>query len=238
MTLAAPSPSTSGSSTVEALPTPTLTTEPHVREAGLVDVNAVVRLLQGGATQIDIDGDGESDGPADVDAAGSAARMALSHIVLQDGALWVAESAGAGVISGRPREILATSVWMPGSPEHYADSLQNILTRELHVADVSDAIGPSQHVRPQLAESMTGVMEHVFALAPRLVLFAVTVAPQVAPADVVALARAVVAPVIADGGVLAVALDDSRARLLRAVGFHEVAQVPLGELNTVWIGQA
>lgn len=206
-----------------------------VRRGGLVDVTAVVRLLRAGSHEVDIDGDGDPDGPVNPEAARSAARMAISHVVLEDGELWVAhDSAG---------HLQATSVWMPGSLPGASDELHRILERELHLPDPSEAIGPPEHVRPQLMESMTGVMEHVDAAAPRLVLFAVTVAPQVDPAAVVALARAVVAPVVNDDGdavgpVLAIALDGDRARLLRAVGFEEVAQVPLGELNTVWIGRA
>ncbi|PWD51326.1 hypothetical protein C8046_12305 [Serinibacter arcticus] len=202
-----------------------------VRRGGLVDVNSVVRLLREGSQEVDIDGDGDPDGPVDPEAARSAARMAISHVVLEQGDLWVAHD-DAGTLQ-------AISVWMPGALPGASDELHRILERELHLPDPSEAIGPPEHVRPQLMESMAGVMEHVHAHEPRLVLFAVTVAPQSDPAAVVALARAVVAPVVrGDGDVLAVALDGDRARLLQAVGFAEVAAVPLGELNTVWIGRA
>ena len=205
-----------------------------VRRGGLVDVNAVVRLLRSSSHDVDIDGDGHLDGPVDPEAARSAARMALSHVVLEQGDLWVAHDAAG--------ELQALSVWMPGAVDGASSDLHRILERELRMPDPSQAIGPGDHVRPQLMAAMAGVMDHVLVLQPRLVLFAVTVAPQVNPADhsaVIALARAVVAPVVrGDGDVLAVALDGDRARLLRAVGFAEVAQVPLGDLNSVWIGRA
>lgn len=202
-----------------------------VRRGGLVDVNAVVRLLRSSSHDVDIDGDGHLDGPVDPEAARSAARMALSHVVLEQGDLWVAHDAAG--------ELQALSVWMPGAVDGASSDLHRILERELRMPDPSQAIGPGEHVRPQLMASMAGVMEHVLVLQPRLVLFAVTVAQQADQAAVVALARAVVAPVLTgDGDVLAVALDGDRARLLRAVGFAEVAQVPLGELNNVWIGRA
>jgi hypothetical protein len=216
------------SSPVSSATTPTGVT---VRRGGLVDVNAVVRLLRSSSHDVDIDGDGHLDGPVDPEAARSAARMALSHVVLEQGDLWVAHDAAG--------ELQALSVWMPGAVDGASSDLHRILERELRMPDPSQAIGPGDHVRPQLMASMAGVMEHVLLLRPRLVLFAVTVAPQADQAAVVALARAVVAPVIrGDGDVLAVALDGDRARLLRAVGFAEVAQVPLGELNNVWIGRA
>lgn len=216
------------SSPVSSTITPTGVT---VRRGGLVDVNAVVRMLRSSSHDVDIDGDGHLDGPVDPEAARSAARMALSHVVLEQGDLWVAHDAAG--------ELQALSVWMPGAVDGASFDLHRILERELRMPDPSQAIGPGEHVRPQLMASMAGVMEHVLVLHPRLVLFAVTVAQQADQAAVIALARAVVAPVVrGDGDVLAVALDGDRARLLRAVGFAEVAQVPLGDLNNVWIGRA
>ncbi|GMA33275.1 hypothetical protein [Litorihabitans aurantiacus] len=202
-----------------------------VRRGGLVDVNAVVRMLTAGNRHIDIDGDGEPDGPLDPEAAGSAARMALSHVVLDRGDLWVAHD-----VAG---DLQAISVWMPGDVEGVAAELRQVLERELGTTDPGEAIGPSPHVRPQLMGAMQAVLEQALVLQPRLVLFAVTVAPQVDPAAVVELARAVVAPVVSgDGDVLAVALDGDRARLLEAVGFAEVAQVPLGADHALWLGRA
>lgn len=231
-----------------------------VRRGGLLDVNPVVRLLRVGANAVDVDGDGELDGPRDEEAASAAARMLLLHVVLERGELWVAERApsepsehdGDPSSSPRPADIVAASIWLPGSELELvtgqldssalvASDLRALLTRELRLADVTEAIGPPEHVRPQVTETMTGLVETLTELHPRLVLFAVTVAPQLPQHELVEVARAVVGPVTdrrTSGGVVAVALDEGRARLLRATGFAEVGRVPLGELNEVWIGRA
>ena len=76
---------------------------------------------------------------------------------------------------------------------------------------------------------------------PALVLFAVVVSPRFTGADMVALARDVVAPVRqarAGQELLAVAIDDERARLLMATGFAEIERILLGNLHLVWLGRA
>lgn len=204
-----------------------------VRPGGLLDVNPVARLLRGGSRPVDIDGDGVPDGPVDEEAAAVAARLLLLHVVLERGRLDLAEAPDG--------TIAAAAVWVPAEEALAPAELGGLLTRELHLAGagaLSATIGPPDHVRPQLEATMTGFLDAVAQHQPDLVLYAVAVDPSRATADVLALARDVVAPVIASGEpVLALALDADRARLLVAAGFDELEQIPLGELNTVWVGQ-
>lgn len=203
-----------------------------VRPGTLLDVNPVARLLRDGARPIDIDGDGVADGPVDEDAAAIASRLLLLHVVLERGRLVVAEQNGA---------IVAASVWVPPDEALLPADLGPLLTRELHLAGVGElaaSIGPPEHVRPQLEATMTGFLDSVLTSRPHLVLYAIAVVATLATVDVVTVARAVVDPVLAEGrDVLALALDDDRARLLEATGFRETSRIPLGDLNTVWIGE-
>ena len=209
-----------------------------VRPAALLDVNAVARLLRVSAVAIDIDGDGAPDGPADPAAAEAAMRMVLSHVALEDGEVWVAERLEEP--SGR-REVVAASVWLPGHTDEHLTHLDGLLRRELHLSDVAQALGPVESLRPQLEATAVGVMTSIAQGNPALVLFAVVVSPRFSGADMVAIARDVVAPVRrqrAGQELLAVAIDDERARLLMATGFAEADRILLGDLHLVWLGRA
>ncbi|PFG21309.1 hypothetical protein [Serinibacter salmoneus] len=217
---------TSAAAAVPAVP------ETTVRRGTLVDVNAVVRLMRAGAAPVDINGDGILDGPHDEETAAAAARLALSHLSLESGDLWVAERGG---------RLVAASVWLPGDGRALSADTSHLLARELHLDDVSAAIGPGDHLRGEVEATATGVFAELLANRPRLVLASLTVATgEVDPREVIELARRVVHPVVHadESPVLAVAIDDARARLLRAVGFTTVSTVPLGELNAVWVGRA
>lgn len=203
-----------------------------VRRGTLVDVNAVVRLMRAGAAAIDIDGDGIPDGPHDEETAAAAARLALSHLSLESGDLWVAEREG---------RLVAASVWLPGDGRALRADTSHLLARELRLEDVPGAIGPAEHLRGEIEATATGVFAELLTNRPRLVLASLTVATEeVHPHEVIELARRVVHPVVhaEETAVLAVAIDDARARLLRAVGFSTISTVPLGELNAVWVGRA
>lgn len=203
----------------------------HTRQGHLLDVNPVARLLRASAHELDIDGDGVPDGPADPGAVDATARMLLAHLVLASGELWVTERDG---------EIVAASVWVPGGDDAAsvrAGALDQLLRRELKVDRVVDAVGPAVHLRPALESAMAEVGDLIQLSSARLVLFAVAVAPHVEPHDVVTMARTVVEPVLSrDEPVLAVAIDDGRGALLRQSGFATVGRVPLGEGNEVWLG--
>ena len=210
-----------------------------VRPASLLDVNAVARLLRASAVAVDIDGDGTPDGPADPAAAEAAMRMVLSHVALQDGEVWVAETDTGP--DGGPRELVAASVWLPGHSDDHLTHLDGLLRRELHVSDVAAAVGPAESLRPQVEATAVGVMTTIAGANPALVLFAVVVSPRFVGAEMVAVARDVVAPVRkarAGQELLAVAIDDERARLLMATGCAEVDRVLLGDLHLVWLGRA
>ena len=86
-----------------------------------------------------------------------------------------------------------------------------------------------------------GVMTTIAGANPALVLFAVVVSPRFVGAEMVAVARAVVAPVRkarAGQELLAVAIDDERARLIMATGFAEADRILLGDHHLVWLGRA
>ncbi|ROR96573.1 hypothetical protein EDD28_1158 [Salana multivorans] len=208
------------------------------RPGSLLDVNAVARLLRSAMQPLDIDGDGIPDGPADTNAADVAARLLLLHSVLEHGRLWVAER------DGRP---VAAAIWVPGETGvgPGSDDLGGILRRELQVDSVSDVaalVGPDERVRPFLEDAMAAAFGAVESA--RLVLYGVVVDPAVVDdVDVVALARELVAPVVAeldDAGesAYALALDPARASLLEAAGFRRVDAVPFGVGHTVWVGRA
>lgn len=199
-----------------------------VRPGGILDVNPVTRLLRACARPVDIDGDGIVDVPTDPAAADAAARMLLLHVVIERGRLEVAEHEG---------EIVGAAVWLPGDTGPLPDGVEELLRRELRVPDVAQAIGPGEHVRPHLEATMAGVLTSIAQEEPALVLYAVAISPAIAREQVVALARDLVAPVLAEGrSVLAVALDAGRAGLLRAAGFTELGRVPLGAGGEVWLG--
>lgn len=208
-----------------------------VRPATLLDVNAVARLLRASSVAIDIDGDGAPDGPSDPAAAEAATRMVLSHVALQDGEVWVAEAED----QFGSREVVAASVWLPGHSDEHLAHLDGLLRRELLVTDVAAALGPAENLRVQVEATAIGVMTTIARANPSLVLFAVVVSPRFTGADMVAIARDVVAPVRrqrAGQELLAVAIDDERARLLMATGFAEIDRVLLGDLHLVWLGRA
>lgn len=208
-----------------------------VRPATLVDVNAVARLLRASSVAIDIDGDGAPDGPADPAAAEAATRMVLSHVALQDGEIWLAETEDR---LGN-REVVAASVWLPGHSDVQLAHLDGLLRRELHVNDVAAALGPAENLRAQVEATAIGVMTTIAGANPALVLFAVVVSPRFTGAEMVAIARDVVAPVRRERvgqELLAVAIDDERARLIMATGFTETDRVLLGDLHLVWLGRA
>lgn len=201
-----------------------------VRPGTLIDVNPLARMIRAVARPVDLDGDGVPDGPADEDAASSAARLLLLHVVLESGRLTVAEEDG---------EIVAAAIWVPGMFPVQPQQVRTLLTRELRMDDgasVVDAVGPDARVRPVLEVAMTEFLDDVARQQPDLVLYAVVVAEH-ARAAARELARDVVAPVLSETqNVLALALDGSRADVLEASGFRERGRIPLGASNAMWVG--
>ena len=201
-----------------------------VRPGTLIDVNPVARMIRASSRPVDIDGDGLPDGPADQDAAESAARLLLLHVVLESGRLTVATAAG---------EIVAAAIWVPGTFPVQSQQVHTLLTRELRLDDavsVVNAVGPDEHVRPALEEAMSLFLDDVSRQQPELVLYAVVVAES-ARAATRQLARDVVVPVLSEThNVLALALDSARAELLESAGFREVGRIPLGASNAMWVG--
>lgn len=202
-----------------------------VRPGTMLDVNPVGRLLQASAQAPDLAWEAPPGPPADLEAAGVAARLLLLHVVLERGRLIVAEHNG---------HIVGASVWLPGDAPFASDDMPSLLRRELHLSgdsEVADAIGPPAAARAEFDRSMRDLATTLAQSDPDLVLYAVVIDAEHARTDLVPHARLLVAPVLREGvTVRALALDAARARLLEAIGFAEQVQVPLGEQGSVWVG--
>jgi len=202
-----------------------------VRPAGLVDITVTARLLESSAPEIDLDGDGVPDGPADPEVAASVTRMALSHVVLPHGQLWVAERDGV---------LEAASVWMPAAGSGAGDGLRDVLVRELHGPSLAAALDPGVEVRAALADASPEVAALLETIGPEQVLGALGVAPHVPAADAADLLHATIVPALdaLDGVAAAASLDPDRVDVLRAAGFVAVGSVDVGAGHTLWVGRA
>lgn len=204
-------------------------TTAQVRPGTMLDVNPVGRLLHQQALSQRTNGASQDE--ADAEAAAVAARLLLLHVVLERGMLVVAERSGT---------LVAASIWLPGDAAFGSEDLPSLLRRELRLtgeADVAEAIGAPPDIRDEFERSMADLATDLVQANPDLVLYAVVVSPEVERRSVVPLARRVVEPALAAGRpVMAIALDQARARLLQAVGFAERSRVQLGAGGSVWIG--
>lgn len=203
-----------------------------VRPAGLVDVTGAARLLEASAPEIDVDGDGVPDGPADPEIAASVARMALSHVVLQHGQLWLAEREGV---------LEAASVWMPAGEHGSSDTLRDVLARELRGTSLDAALDPGVEVRAALAAASAEVAALLQQVRPAQILSALGVAPHVADVEAPAVLRATILPGLEalDGRVAATTtVEPDRVGVLESAGFVGVGTVGLGAGHELWVGRA
>ncbi|MFD1825319.1 MULTISPECIES: hypothetical protein [Mumia] len=212
--------------------TATTTAPLTVRPAGIVDVTSAARLLESSAPEIDVDGDGFPDGPADPEVAASVARMALSHVVLQHGQLWVAERNGV---------LEAASVWMPAVETGAGDGLRDVLLRELHGPSLAAALDPGAEVRAALAGASLEVAALLERIDPEQILSGLGVAQHVSRLAAPAVMRATIMPALEalDGGVAAAAsLEPERVAVLESAGFVGVGTVDVGAGHQLWVGRA
>lgn len=203
-----------------------------VRPAGLVDVTGAARLLEASAPEIDVDGDGVPDGPADPEIAASVARMTLSHVVLQHGQLWLAEREGL---------LEAAAVWMPTGEHGGSDTLRDALARELRGTSLDAALDPGVEVRAALAAASAEVAALLQPVRPAQILSALGVAPHVADVEAPAVLRATILPGLEalDGRVAATTtVEPARVAVLESAGFVGVGTVGLGAGHELWVGRA
>lgn len=207
----------------------------HVRRAGLVDVNAIARMIQHHRPFIDLDGDGEPDEVPNPEHAGPAARLVLSHGALEHGEVWFARHAGTDAADA----IAAVAVWMPPDAEGLAADLYRVVARELDtpvVAAPEPAHAPLRSMVGATAE-MLRLMQ--VAQAER-VLIMLSDDGRYADAQRLALLAELLAPVVAEQtgagrDVLAVTVDPRQVGDLLALGFVELGRTPLGAA-TLWLG--
>lgn len=189
-----------------------------VRPGTLVDVPGVVRLAMDDALGAD----------AVVDE--GALRLLLTHVVLEQGRLWVAE---------RGCRLVGASIWLPASAEHLANDLRRIAARELGGAR-TEALTPDKDVDDQLQLLLPDVLRLVERSAPRLVLLNVAIAPGLSAGRrerlVTDLVRAMQDEPI-EGRLLAVSFDPDHVRVLVRAGFETLGGVPVGN-HSLWIGHA
>ena len=142
-----------------------------VRRAGFVDVPGVARLLTADHPVVDLDGDGRPDTPVDPEQLSSATRLVLSHGILEQGEIWVAEDADG---------LLATTVWLPPEVPAFEDELRGVLVREVGV-DPLDAPPDDEPVRvatrQALGVAQSAIADALDAVRPRLILVAAAIAP-------------------------------------------------------------
>ena len=114
--------------------TPAGTPHVTVRRARFVDVPGVARLLTADHPVVDLDGDGRPDAPVDPEQLSSATRLVLSHGILEQGEIWVAEDTDG---------LRAATVWLPPEGmhahlEHFdlrpGGGFRSVLTYETHDA--------------------------------------------------------------------------------------------------------
>ncbi|MGH1561465.1 hypothetical protein [Mumia sp. DW29H23] len=202
-----------------------------VRRAGIVDVTHVARLLEASAPELDIDGDGTVDGPADPLVAASVTRLALSHVVLQHGQLWVADAGDS---------LHAATVWMPLGAVGLADDLRDTVVRELDAATVQAAIDPGEEVRQALAAAAPEVAAALDRVQPDVVLTALAAVPELPAAERDRLLQACIATALEEieGVAAAVTLVPERVAVLEAAGFTRVDEVEVGAGHLLWVGRA
>lgn len=219
--------------------TPAGTPHVTVRRARFVDVPGVARLLTADHPVVDLDGDGRPDAPVDPEQLSSATRLVLSHGILEQGEIWVAEDTDG---------LRAATVWLPPEVPAFEDELREVLVREVGV-DPLDEPADDEPVRvatrQALGVAQSAIADALDAVRPRLVLVAAAVAPDVEGADRTdTLRRLVDAPASAqhsldglpvDGPLFTAIVDPARVEGMRSIGFVEHRSVGL-EHGTLWIG--
>jgi hypothetical protein len=218
---------------------PTPTTEVTVRRARFVDVPGVARLLTADHPVVDLDGDGTPDAPGDPEQMSSATRLVLSHGIMEQGEVWVAED---------PDGLRATTVWLPPEVPAFEDELRGVLVREVGV-DPLEASPDDEPVRvatrQALGVAQAAIADALDAVRPRLILVAAAVAPDIeGPGRVDTLRLLVDAPAsaprssspTAEGPLLTAVVDPARVEGLRAIGFVEHRSVDLVPHGRLWIG--
>ncbi|WP_370617594.1 hypothetical protein [Mumia sp. Pv 4-285] len=202
-----------------------------VRRGGIADVTHVTRLLEAAAPQVDLDGDGTIDGPADPVVAASVTRLALSHVVLQHGQMWVADHEGI---------VLAASVWVPTTAMAQVNALSAVVARELDAATVQAALDPGSDVRGVLDAATPEIGAHLDAIQPDVLLTGLAADPQLPPAerDRLLMACTVRALEELEGTAAAVSLEPEQVLVLESAGFVRVAEIPVGAHHRLWVGRS
>ncbi|MBW9210439.1 hypothetical protein KV100_12315 [Mumia sp. zg.B21] len=205
-----------------------------VRRAGLVDVTHAARLLEVSAPALDIDGDGTVDGPPDPQVAAVVTRLALSHLVLQQGKLWVAERDGV---------LQAATVWMPRHEVRLgavglSEGLRETVRLELDAATVHAALDPGEDVREALGAAETTVADMLSRVAPDVVLTTLAVVPDLGPHERADILQACITAALeeTDGVAAAMTLLTEHVAVLEASGFVRVAEVTVGAGHRLWVG--
>ncbi|KAA1425325.1 hypothetical protein FE697_005575 [Mumia zhuanghuii] len=200
-----------------------------VRRGGIADVTHVTRLLESSAPRLDLDGDGTIDGPADPVVAASVTRLALSHVVLQHGEMWVADLGGV---------VRAASIWVPTTAITQVDDLSGVVARELDPSTVQAALDPGAEVRSVLAAATPQIGDHLEALQPDALLTGLAADPRLPRPvrDRLLVACAVRALEERDGTAAAVAFEPERVAILEEAGFVQAAEIPVGEHHRLWVG--
>jgi hypothetical protein len=201
------------------------------RRAGIADVTHVARLLEASAPELDLDGDGTIDAPADPEVAASVTRIALSHVVLQHGHLWVADAGDA---------LHAASVWVPVGALGLAEHVGEIVARELDTTTLQAALDPGEDVRMALASAAPEVTAAIDAIDPDVVLTGLAAAPHLTAAERDHLLHGCIAPPLAeiDGVAATVTLAPERVPVLESAGFVRADEVAIGAGYTLWVGRA
>lgn len=202
-----------------------------VRRAGIVDVTQVARLLDASAPELDLDGDGVVDGPADPEVAASVTRLALSHVVLQHGQLWVAGTGDA---------LHAATVWMPPAAVGLADDLRDTIALELDADTVRAAIDPGKNVRQALAAAAPEVADVLDRVEPGVVLTALAADPELDADARDQLLEACITTGLdeIEDAAAALTLVPGRVAVLEAAGFSRVDEIEVGAGHLLWVGWA
>ncbi|MBD7999442.1 hypothetical protein [Oerskovia gallyi] len=211
-----------------------------VRRARFVDVPGVARLLTADHPVVDLDGDGTPDAPVDPEQLSSATRLVLSHGIMEQGEIWVAEDADG---------LRATTVWLPPEVPAFEDELRGVLVREVGV-DPLDEPADDEPVRVATRQALdvaqSVIADALDAVRPRLILVAAAVAPDVQGLARTATLRLLVdapartdrtpdgAPV--DGPLLTAVVDPARVEGMERIGFVEHRSVDLVPHGRLWIG--
>lgn len=225
-----------------------------VRRARFVDVPGVARLLTADHPVVDLDGDGAPDAPGDPEQLSSATRLVLSHGIMEQGEVWVAEDADG---------LRATTVWLPPEVPAFEDELRGVLVREVGVDPLDDR--PDDEpvrvaTRQALGVAQAAIADALDQVRPRLILVAAAVAPDVEGQDRIDAIRLLVdAPASAPrspspsadprsgsddgaatgtgvGPLLTAVVDPNRIEGMRRIGFVEHRSVDLVPHGRLWIG--